>query len=54
VLDGAIQQHGIPDIVNSDQGIHFISLAWVKKLNKHGITISMDVRGRATDNIFIE
>ena len=28
--------------------------AWVNKLNEHGISISMDGRGRATDNIYIE
>jgi putative transposase len=54
VLDAAIQQHGIPEIVNSDQGSQFTSPAWVNKLNELGINISMDGRGRATDNIYIE
>jgi putative transposase len=43
-----------PDIVNSDQGCQFTSLAFTEKLAADGIAISMDGRGRAYDNIFIE
>ena len=54
VLDGAIDEHGVPGIINSDQGSQFTSPAWVNRLNELGISISMDGRGRATDNIYIE
>lgn len=54
VLEAAVQEHGVPEIVNSDQGSQFTSPAWVNKLNELGISISMDGRGRATDNIYIE
>jgi len=43
-----------PEIFNSDQGCQFTSLAFTGKLVAAGIAISMDGRGRAFDNIFIE
>lgn len=43
-----------PEIFNTDQGVQFTSLNFTKKLSKQGIQISMDGRGRALDNIFIE
>jgi len=43
-----------PEIFNSDQGCQFTSLAFTGKLESAGIAISMDGRGRAYDNIFIE
>jgi putative transposase len=54
VLGATMQEHGVPKIINSDQGIQFTSPALVNKLNEIGIIISMDGRGRATDNIYIE
>ena len=42
VLDGAIDEHGVPGIINSDQGSQFTSPAWVNRLNELGISISMD------------
>jgi putative transposase len=54
VLEASMQEHGVPEIINSDQGSQFISQAWVNRLNELGISISMDGRGRATDNIYIE
>ncbi len=53
-LDEAIARYGPPEIFNSDQGSQFTSLAFTSRLKKHGITISMDGRGRYLDNIFIE
>jgi putative transposase len=47
-------QNGEPKIVNSDQGCQFTSEKWVSALSSRGISISMDGRGRAYDNIFIE
>ncbi|WP_129594593.1 IS3 family transposase [Seramator thermalis] len=54
VLEAAMQEHGVPEIINSDQGSQFTSPGWVNRLNELGIGISMDGRGRATDNIYIE
>lgn len=45
---------GQPEIFNSDQGSQFTSDDFTKVLLDRGITISMDGRGRAYDNIFIE
>ena len=44
----------LPDICNSDQGSHFTSEAYTELLEKSGIRISMDGRGRCLDNIFTE
>jgi putative transposase len=52
-LDWALQQ-GQPEIFNTDQGAQFTSEAFTGRLEKHGVKISMDGRGRAMDNIFIE
>lgn len=54
VLRKAISDHGKPDIVNSDQGSQFTCPLWVEYLEKQEITISMDGKGRALDNIWIE
>lgn len=45
---------GRPEIFNTDQGVQFTSQAFTSTLEKTGIRISMDGRGRALDNIFIE
>ncbi len=52
-LDRALQQAG-PEIFNSDQGAQFTSLTFTKRLKERDIRISMDGRGRALDNIFVE
>ncbi len=54
VIKAAIQRHGCPDILNSDQGTQFTSDLYINLLKEAGIRISMDGKGRATDNIFIE
>ena len=55
VLKNAIARHGKPEIINSDQGSQFTCELWTKYVEKDAkITVSMDGRGRATDNIFIE
>ena len=55
VLKTAIANHGKPEIINSDQGSQFTCALWTEYVEKEvNITISMDGRGRATDNIFIE
>ena len=53
-LENALQQYGNPEIFNSDQGSQFTSEAFTKVLKREGIKISMDGRGRALDNIFVE
>jgi putative transposase len=53
-LEEAIMKHGIPEIFNSDQGSQFTSEAFTGILNTHGISISMDGRGRWMDNVFVE
>ena len=52
-LERALGQ-GAPMIFNTDQGVQFTSLAFTGRLARAGIAISMDGRGRAFDNIFIE
>ncbi len=54
VLKQAVAKHGKPEIVNSDQGSQFTSPIWIEYLEEQEITISMDGRGRALDNIYIE
>ena len=53
-LEEALRQHGRPEYFNSDQGSQFTSPDFTGVLKREGITISMDGKGRATDNIFIE
>lgn len=43
-----------PEIFNSDQGSQFTSIEFTERLQKAGIRISMDGRGRVFDNIFVE
>ena len=45
---------GKPEIFNSDQGVQFTSIAFTSRLEKSEIRISMDGKGRALDNIFVE
>jgi putative transposase len=54
VLKRAISQHGKPEIINSDQGSQFTCKLWIDYLESNDIKISMDGKGRAIDNIFIE
>ena len=53
-LEQALQGYGTPEIFNLDQGCQFTSAAFTDVLRAHGIAISMDGRGRALDNIFVE
>jgi putative transposase len=52
-LDEALAR-GQPEIFNTDQGVQFTSEAFTSRLQAHGIAISMDGRGRALDNVFVE
>lgn len=54
VLKDTIEQYGKPEIFNTDQGSQFTSDTFIQVLKDNHIQISMDGKGRATDNIFIE
>jgi putative transposase len=43
-----------PEIFNSDQGSQFTATAFTERLQARGVAISMDGRGRALDNVFVE
>jgi putative transposase len=52
-LDEALHR-ARPEIFNSDQGSQFTADAFTSRLEVAGVAISMDGRGRAIDNVFIE
>ncbi|WP_256437276.1 IS3 family transposase [Flavobacterium sp. CS20] len=54
VVKQAIKTNGRHEILNSDQGSQFTCLQYVELLKKKNIKISMDGKGRALDNIYIE
>jgi putative transposase len=53
-LEEAFKKYGKPEIFNSDQGSQFTSIDFISKLESKKIKISMDGKGRALDNIYIE
>jgi putative transposase len=53
-LEEALAQYGRPEIFNTDQGCQFTSNDFIGVLERGGITISMDGKGRCMDNIFVE
>jgi putative transposase len=54
VIEQAIEEHACPEIINSDQGAQFTGELYVELLKEKTIKISMDSKGRAIDNIYIE
>lgn len=54
MLEEAIQMHGKPEIINTDQGSQFTSDIFAEFVLGQGIKLSMDGKGRAIDNAFIE
>jgi putative transposase len=54
VVREAMEKYGKPEIFNTDQGSQFTSDEFTGQLLGSGIEISMDGKGRAIDNIFIE
>ena len=52
-LEEALRK-GRPDIFNTDQGAQFTGEAFTGLLQQHGVRISMDGKGRYSDNLFIE
>jgi putative transposase len=55
-LADAVAQSGgrLPEIFNTDHGSQFTGEQWTGRLEQLGIAISMDVKGRWMDNVFIE
>lgn len=54
ILEEAIREYGRPEIVNSDQGSQYTSALWINYLEGLDIKVSMDGKGRALDNVYIE
>ena len=57
MFEQAIKDHGRPEIINTDQGVQYTSevfTGFVKGMKGDGVKLSMDGKGRATDNAFIE
>ena len=54
VLNKALKDNPKPEIFNTDQGSQYTSYIHTQRLKDNGIKISMDSKGRATDNIAIE
>jgi putative transposase len=52
-LEAALRR-GTPEIFNSDQGSQFTATAFTERLESRGVAVSMDGRGRALDNVFVE
>jgi putative transposase len=53
-LERALAGGRRPEIFNTDQGVQFTSQAFTQRLEDRGIAISMDGKGRALDNVFVE
>jgi putative transposase len=53
MLDEALKG-GKPEVFNTDQGVQFTAAAFVGRLESAGVAVSMDGRGRALDNVFVE
>lgn len=50
----ALARYGVPEIFNTDQGSQFTCESFIAVLKGEGIKISMDGKGRALDNVFVE
>jgi putative transposase len=53
MLEEALSR-GRPDVFNTDQGVQFTASAWTSRLEKSGVQVSMDGKGRCLDNVFVE
>jgi putative transposase len=53
-LQQALSEFGTPEVFNTDQGAQFTAEAFTGELLERGIKVSMDGKGRYTDNIFVE
>ena len=53
LLEDALRA-GKPEVFNTDQGVQFTAAAFTGRLESAGVAVSMDGRGRALDNVFVE
>lgn len=53
-MEEAIEIYGAPETINTDQGSRFTSDEFTQVVPEKDIRLSMDGKGRATDNAFIE
>ena len=53
-VERAIAEHAVPELFNTDQGSQFTSAEFTQPLLARGVELSMDGRGRALDNVFVE
>jgi len=53
MLEEALSR-GKPEVFNTDQGVQFTASAWTSRLERAGVAVSMDGRGRCLDNVFVE
>src|SRR5205823_6883459 len=53
MLEDALRT-GRPEVFNTDQGVQFTAEAFTGRLESAGVAVSMDGRGRALDNVFVE
>jgi putative transposase len=53
MLEEALRS-GKPEVFNTDQGVRFTAEAFTSRLEGAGVAVSMDGRGRALDNVFVE
>jgi putative transposase len=53
MLEEALRR-GRPEVFNTDQGVQFTAQAWTGRLEKAGVAVSMDGKGRCLDNVFVE
>jgi putative transposase len=53
MLEEALRS-GKPEVFNTDQGVQFTAVAFTGRLESAGVAVSMDGRGRALDNVFVE
>jgi putative transposase len=53
MLEEALSR-GRPQIFNTDQGVQFTAVAWTGRLERAGVAVSMDGKGRCLDNVFVE
>jgi len=54
VLEQAFARHGVPEIVNTDQGSQFTAIEFTQVVLGRGCKLSMDGRGAWRDNVFVE
>ena len=53
MLEEALRS-GTPEVFNTDQGVQFTAAAFTGRMESAGVAVSMDGRGRALDNVFVE